>query len=568
MKTVGIDIGAYSIKFAELESSGSSVTINALQEHPLSQNPGTDKELELITILKDALAQYDKENTSFVLGLPQDRISTRSLFFPFKEKFKILKSLPFELEDLIPFASQDAIFEGKITKLLPHGSEVLAVAAPKELVKSYLDLSSDVQIDPQIISLEGFALNNLFEDVFLAPPVSEVSNDDMWADDTQSESEGFDSSKNIIPENTNLEPGEAILDIGHSSSILIVRSQGSLKNIRRINWGAVNLARAVAKQLNIQEVTALQQIKASKGIILNKKYGSESDIKFSDLMSDEISKLGRALKLTLLEIKGANSVDIKGMGLLGGLAQLPNIGPKLTEFTFVACNKISKLKNHPELNIAENSQNEISMGVAIGLALESFRRAKNPAINFRKEEFAKANSSFIKFWDSWGFYVNLAAASFVVFFAYSTTRSMITADLASQASRSMKAAAVDVFKMKRHTATEAKLSKIFKALDKRELTKVKISELTKRSANAPLVSLRKITEKASSKSRLPMDISQLKINKKLIEISGSTTSKSELRKFSKKLKGLALGNSVKKTERPQKNGSVDFTITFKPRSNQ
>lgn len=560
MKTVGIDIGSYSIKIADLENVGSSVRITSLQEYPLSQSPGVDKELELITTLKDILENYDKESTQFVLGLPQDRISTRNLFFPFKEKFKILKSLPFELEDLVPFASQDAIFEGKIIKSLPHGSEVLAVAAPKDLVKSYLDLASDVQIDPHIISLEGFALNNLFEDIFAAPP--EGDSDSNWDEDLDDEP---DTDKNTIPENTLLEPGEAVLDIGHSSSILIVRSNGSLRNIRRINWGAKNLARAVAKQKNTQEVEALQNIKASKGIILNKKNASEAEIEFSNILSEELENLGRVLKLTLLEIKGANSINIKGIGLVGGLALLSNLGPKLTESTLIACNKISKIKNHPDLDIMSNSQNEISMGVAIGLALESFRRAKNPAINFRKEEFARANSNFVKFWDSWGFYVNLAAASIAVFFVYSFLRNSISDDLAYQARRNMKSAAADVFKIKKQSASESRLSKIFTELEKRELVKTKIVNATLKSSNGPLITLRQITEKASSRSKLPIDINKLKINKSMVEIIGNTASKSELQNFARKLKKLAVGNKISKRESVGKDGTTKFNISFKPK---
>ncbi len=558
MKTVGIDIGSYSIKIAVLENSGTSIHIQDLQEYPLSQKPGVDKQLDLITTLKDVLAPYDREQTNFVLGLPQDKISTRSLFFPFKEKFKILKSLPFELEDLIPFSSYDAIFEGKIVKSLPNGSEVLAVAAPKELVKASLDLSSDIQIDPQIVSLEGFALNNLFEDILAAPPEGALESDWDGEDDIE------EPSKNIIPENTELENGEAILDIGHSSSILVIRSNGSLSNIRRINWGALNLARSLAQQRNIQEAEALQHIKASKGIFLNNTNASDEDLEFSKILSQEIAQLGRILKLTILEVKGANSVDVKGIGLIGGLASLRNLGPKLTESTLVACNKISRIKNYPEIDIKTNSRNELSMGVAIGLALEAYRRAKNPAINFRKEEFAKENSSLKKFWESWGFYINLAAASIAIFFVYSFLRSSISEDLTLQARRNMKSAAADVFKIKKHNASEQKLSKLFNALEKREVTKVKIIDKTQELANAPLTTLRKISEKASSRSKFPIDIKKLKIDKNLIEIQGATRAKSEIATFSRKLKSLAIGK-VTKDERPGAAGLTNFTITFKPK---
>ncbi len=204
------------------------------------------------------------------------------------------------------------------------------------------------------------------------------------------------------------------------------------------------------------------------------------------------------------------------------------------------------------------------MGVAIGLALEAYRRPKNPAINFRKDEFAKENSSFKKFWGSWGFYINLAAASIAIFFVYSFLRNSISEDLTLQARRNMKSAASSVFQMKKQNVSEQKLSKIFNDLEKRELTKTKIIEKTQKLANAPLTTLRKISEKASSRSRFPIDIATLKINSNLIEIKGATKAKSELTSFTRKLKTLAAGK-VNKKERVDSNGITNFTISFKPK---
>ncbi len=556
MKTIGIDIGSYSIKIAELEKSGSSIVVVELHEHPLSQKPGVDKDLELITILKDILIKYDKEHTTFVLGLPQDKISTRSLFFPFKDKFKILKSLPFELEDLIPFSSYDAIFEGKIIKLLPNGSEVLSIAAPKKLIKSYLTLSSDIQINPKIISLEGFALNNLFEDILSTPPEKNLDID--W--DKKGETE--ETSKNLIPNNITLENGEAILDVGHSSSTLIVRSSGGLCNIRKISWGALNLAKAMAKKKNIQEPEALKGIRASKGILLSAESGSKSDLEFSNILSNEIKQLGRVLKLTILEIKGVNSIDIKGIGLVGGLASLNNLGPKLTEFTLIPCNKVLKIKHHPEINIASSAKNKLSMGVAIGLALEAYRKPKNPAINFRREEFSQENSSLKILWKSWGFYINLMTASIVIFFIYSFLRSSVSEELAFKAKKNMKTAAANVFQIQKHSATKEKLKKLFTDLEKRESIKLKIMKKTKQYANAPLLTLKNISKKASSRSKLPMDITNLKINKNFVKIQGTTSAKNELQFFSNRLKSLSSGK-ISKTQRTEDNGNINFTISFK-----
>ena len=560
LKTVGIDIGSYSIKIAELEGSGSSIRILSVGEQPLSQKPGVDKDLELVTQLKDIVSRYKPTDTRFVLGLPQDKISTRVLQFPFKEKFKILKSLPFELEDQIPFSASEAIFEAKVIRTFPIGSQVLAVAAPKPLVKKLLSLASDVKMDPDIISLEGFALNNLFEDLFAPPPLDLSDLEDSVIDDEVELDAKED--KNQIPSDTKLRNGEAILDIGHSSSNLIVRSSGALYNIRRINWGAKNLAKAVSKEFNIQETEALQNIKASKGILLGKNQGSNEEQVFSDVLSVEIANLGKILKWTLLEIQGSNGIKTQGIGLLGGLSNLPNLGPKLTEQTLIACNKILKIKNYPEIDMSESTN--LSMGVAIGLGLEAFKRAGNPATNFRQLEFKKDNSGFKDFWDTWGFYLNLAAASIAVFFIYAFMRESLSEELASQSKRNMRASAESVFKMKKYNASTSKLEKLFRDLEKREQTKEQILQATSNAKTRPLNILKRISEKASSKLRFPVDIKNLKIEADTVVIQGETTAKSELQNFVKRLEPLATGR-ISKTERPLSGGKVNFNISFKPK---
>jgi len=559
LKTVGIDIGSFSIKFAELEGSGNSVRILSVGEQPLSQKPGVDKDLELVAQLKDVVSRYNSQETRFVIGLPQDKISTRVLQFPFKEKFKILKSLPFELEDQIPFSASEAIFEAKIVKVFPVGSEVLAVAAPKPLVKKLLNLASDVQMDPDIISLEGFALNNLFEDLFSPPPLDTIDLDSVVDEFDEVDK---DDKKNQIPNSTDLQDGEAILDIGHSSSNLIVRSSGALYNIRRINWGAKNLAKAVAKEFNIQEPEALQNIKASKGIVVGGGLANETDQALSNVLSKEIGNLGRILKWTLLEIQGSNGIKTQGIGLIGGLANLPNIGPKLTEQTLIACNKILKIKNYPEIDMNEPSN--LSMGVAIGLGLEAFKRAGNPAVNFRQEEFKKDNSGLKDFWNSWGFYINMAAASVAVFFVYAFMREGLSEELAMQSKRNMRSAAESVFKIKKYNASTSKLKKLFRDLDKREKTKDKIFQATANSKTQPLKLLKRISEKASSKISLPIDIKKLTIESGTVVIMGETKAKNELPKFVKRLKPLALGK-ISKTERPAPGGKTTFNISFKPK---
>lgn len=557
MRVVGLDIGSYSIKLAELSVSGSLSSVIKLEEYPLSQKPGTDYELEVISTLKQVLSAYSREYTHFVLGLSQEQLSIRSLFFPFKERFKILKSLPFELEDEIPFPAMECVFDAKMTGLYPNGSRVLAVASPKQHVRSAIDLAKDLQFEPHLISLEAFALNNLFENISAPLPQLDLPLDEL--DDEDDDGESDKSKKNEINETLSYEPGEGILNIGHRSSIFIVRSKGTLVDARRIEWGGYNFSHALAKRNKIQISEASEVIRASKGLILNKEQGNSTDWELSEALSEEVTKLGQILRLTVLETQGSHLVDIKGIGLMGGLANMANLGAKITQEVQIPCNKIVKIKHYPELDFKNSAHGEISMGVALGLAMEALRKPKNPAVNFLKGEFASDSSYLKKFWEDWGFYAQLGLLAFVLFVVYANLRMTWSDENALLARSKMKSTAQKALGMTKSQATEAKLSRFLSSISKREKTKTDILNLnTNKSALFVLREVSKRTRKGQ------FDLNEFFVRNNEVTIDGQSRSRTAIDQLELRLKTLAKGK-VRRTRSNSrvKPGSTGFRITFK-----
>ena len=170
MKSVGIDLGRYSVKMAEVESSHQTFTLRRLEEFPLSTDPTKDTEIETLDILRQISNQYDHNSTTFVVGMSQEQIITRNRLFPFRERHKILKAIPFELEDDIPFPGEQALFDGKITRFRGSGAEVIACTTPIDRIKTQLRRLHNGNIDPSILSPEGVAFANLFENWSSPPP--------------------------------------------------------------------------------------------------------------------------------------------------------------------------------------------------------------------------------------------------------------------------------------------------------------------------------------------------------------------------------------------------------------
>ena len=564
MKSIGIDIGSSSIKIAELEISGKSVSVRNVQSYPLSSRNESDRDLEIITTLKEAITFFDTdEKTKFVLGLPQDKASLRRLSFPFKEKFKILKSLPFEMEDLTPFSLEDSIYEAKVLQRRGVMTEVLAIALPKEVISKTLETAHDCGFDPDILSLEGLALNNLFEDIFEAPKtISATEGADEFSNEDEDEAES--SKKLKIDEPKEFIHGEAVLNLGYESSLLIVRANKQLQAVRRMNWGSHQIIQNMAYEFNVQPKEADAMLKASKGVLLRSKGEDSRDQKTSEVISKSLEKMAQQIHLTLLEIKGSHQIKVDGIGLMGGMSIINNLGARLTQFLQIPCNKILKIKNHPDIPM--HNAAEVSAGIAIGLAMEAAKRPTQPAVNFRRDEFSKEGTQFKKLWKDWNFHIKLAATSLALFFVYAQIRTTLSEDLALSARRSMKDTAEKVLRIKKSQASEQKLRALLKDLEKRENLKVEIANYSK-SSPSPLKLLKSISEKAPSRRQFPVDIKTLEIDSTKVQMVGVTRAKNEVLRFARSLESLAQGPINKSTKNIRKDNKrfVEFNISFTPK---
>ncbi|RME15959.1 MAG: pilus assembly protein PilM, partial [Bdellovibrio sp.] len=237
MISIGIDIGSYSLKIAEVESLGKSFKILHYQNIPLSADPSKDHAIEILDILRQLQTRYAESSARFVVALPDSNISSRRLLFPFKERHKILKSLPFELEDDIPFDHENCIFDAKISRFVNNQADVLAFAAPIDHIKDHLQVFKDAGIDPDIMSIESVGLANLFEPWRETLPEVKIPEDE---------------------ETSSSRAAQLILNLGHKHTSLLILSEGALLESHSFDWGGEGLANAIAKKYSLHYVEALK----------------------------------------------------------------------------------------------------------------------------------------------------------------------------------------------------------------------------------------------------------------------------------------------------------------------
>jgi general secretion pathway protein L len=120
-------------------------------------------EAELIAVLKERSGDW--AGAKIVVSIPGDRFSQRLLHFPFNDRKRLEKALPFELEDSLPYALDDVVIDhlviGEIARDGKAKGEtpVLGILLPKKVLRQQLDVLAAGGLDPQAIvpSLIGLA---------------------------------------------------------------------------------------------------------------------------------------------------------------------------------------------------------------------------------------------------------------------------------------------------------------------------------------------------------------------------------------------------------------------------
>ena len=538
MRSIGIDIGTLSIKIADVELAGRSVVLRDFLEIPYSLDISTDKKIEILAALNRIASSYDPHQAKFVVGISQDRVSVRKKTFPFREKVKILKSLPFELEDEIPFDQDKAVFDAKILKFRGSTSEVLACATPNKYIDELIKLCNEGGLDPDIVSTDGIALANLFTNWWSAPPEAETLGETTGAD--------------------------IYLHMGHSKTVLMVIQNGVLIETRSIQVGGLEAVKAIQKTYEISYAEALKGLQ-EKGFVLTKNDGATKDqVTFSNAIVKALTPLVNELKKTMVEIESEYSIEIQNIQLLGGVSHLVNIAPYLSQKLGIICTPISHLTTGIKVYAAQTNELMKDSAIAIGLAIEGLKRPKNPAVNFRKGAFVKAGASAAVFWKKWKTTIQYVSAALCIFLVYSYAREMMAASLAEKATEALSSVARSpAVGLKGAQARPGAIDRYIREKKKEISDHQKLADL--KVINSPLDIVNKISSTLPQRRTLPVDIRQFSVRSETVVLQGEVSTQDQLNTMKSLLRNLAQDKKLQELPPSisSKDGRMVFHLSFK-----
>lgn len=356
MISIGIHTHLCGFEVVELTLENQSLQLKNSHRRVFEPD-STQQGVALIEHLQSLEKKYKNQPLRFCYSLPQNEVSSFFISLPFKEKFKILKTLPFEIEEQSPFNPHQVFYDARISSFQDKKSKILCFATPKNNVHNFVKTIKPIKTEPYLLSVEASALANMIEDWNLHKLKSE---------------------KNKL-----------YIHIGFSETIVLFFHEGSLENISTIDWGLAPIIDKIVKKYKLSFEEAVEEFLTKSFVLSADKGFSKDQIQFSAIIKEELA--GFIHQFNLLNISYSNNqvVNLDQCFLLGPGAAIKNLSAFLTMET---SHSFSKVKSIPHLSSFDFSDSKnYSFSIALGLAMEGFKRAPHTAVNFlsfsKKESF-------------------------------------------------------------------------------------------------------------------------------------------------------------------------------------
>jgi len=347
---VGIDIGSHSIKIAEVEDSKRGMVLKNFGMIELPQEAimdGSIKEMEVVSVaLKNLLKNLRIKNNTSAASISGYSVIVKKITIPRKAEDDLEKSIHNEAEQYIPFDINDVNLDFQIlpsqTKEEVEEEEekeglmdILLVAAKKDIVDEYISLFQLSELNPIVLDIDAFALQNAFE----------ISN---------AEQSGC----------------HALVHIGAQQLTINVVREGVSVFTRDSSYGGAQITSEIQRKFEISYEEAEKLKLGAKPIELDQKPVLE-DI-FSSTVARWSQEIKRALDFVATTFIGIKVDDIL---LSGGSSLIPGFSKYLSMETDLT---VSKLNPFANLEIKEKLFDAAYLNycaplavIAIGLALRS-----------------------------------------------------------------------------------------------------------------------------------------------------------------------------------------------------
>ncbi|MCP4745854.1 MAG: type IV pilus assembly protein PilM [Desulfobacteraceae bacterium] len=264
-RLVGLDIGSKTIKAAEIVEGKKGYSLSKFGMIDISPGlieEGAVKNPEAVgDTIRSIFKSYGIKNHNVVLSIGGYSVIVKKISIQNASEEQLQETIHFEAEQYIPFDINDVNIDFQIlgeNKNNPNQMNVLLVAAKKEMINDYIGLAELANLEPRIIDVDAFALQNIFQMNYK------------------------------IGEDENI----ALIDIGASKTSLNILKGSNSVFMRDVSLGCGQINQKIAAQIDC----SVEQAESIKFRESNDKISPEdlSDI-ISSVVADWCTEIRRAL---------------------------------------------------------------------------------------------------------------------------------------------------------------------------------------------------------------------------------------------------------------------------------
>ena len=231
---VGLDIGSRTIKAGEIGDTKKGKVLNKFGTIDIAPGLIEDGSIKDPEAIAESIRQLYHSNgireQNVAISIGGYSVIVKKINVQTQTDDELQDSMPFEAEQYIPFDIADVNLDYQVlgeNEHNPNQLSVLLVAAKKEMVNDYINLIQLAGLNPCIIDVDAFALQNIFE-LSYATNEENVALIDIGASKT---------SLNILKGNTSVFMRDVSLGCGQVNQKIVSIADCSLEEAEALKFG-------------------------------------------------------------------------------------------------------------------------------------------------------------------------------------------------------------------------------------------------------------------------------------------------------------------------------------------
>jgi general secretion pathway protein L len=355
-RILGIDLGTWSVKVAELEAGFRQSRLVGLYERPLLPPPPGEEsgEDELLRAARTAGALIADERLSpeMVSTSMRGEATLRLVALPFADPKKIEQVLGYELESLILGDLDGLVIDNVVASTRSDGASVLAVAAERERVRAVIAALAGVGAEPRLVGSSALSYAALRDRAFSGDPQPQL-----------------------------------IVDFGHRNTHVCVVAGERITFARTIGRGAEDVTNAISDGFKMAPADA-ESAKHAQAFLLapGEIAATPQHRRVDECVREAVRPLVRELRQTVAAYRAAGEGPPVKLLYTGGGAKLRGLPEHISVELGLPVEPLALIEGPfvaPELNAPAGP---LIAAQALGLALAE--ATPLPQVNLRKGELA------------------------------------------------------------------------------------------------------------------------------------------------------------------------------------